>query len=157
MGRAREIKGGGKKRRERDENGARSIQPRTRIETREDEGRRMGGEKRRRIRRNKSGEEEREREREERWEEERVYRVSSTRWPSPFIANLLNETCRAYIVRLLVRPPIEISSPSLRNRLPPSPPSPSPSIHSFEGPSVKQCVCVCVCMGSAMGHGLTRY
>lgn len=54
--------GGGKKKgeRERDENGARSIQPRTRIETREDEGRRMGGEKRRRIRRNKSGEEERE-------------------------------------------------------------------------------------------------
>lgn len=32
----------------------------------------------------------------------RVYRVSFTRWPSPFIANLLNETCRAYIVRLLV-------------------------------------------------------
>lgn len=32
----------------------------------------------------------------------RVYGVSFTRWPSPFIANLLNETCRAYIVRLLV-------------------------------------------------------
>lgn len=45
----------------------------------------------------------------------RVYGVSFTRWPSPFIANLLNETCRAYIVRLLVpsvaqSPPIRVDS-----------------------------------------------
>lgn len=45
----------------------------------------------------------------------RVYGVSFTRWPSPFIANLLNETCRAYIVRLLV--PSVAYSPPIRIRL----------------------------------------
>lgn len=45
----------------------------------------------------------------------RVYGVSFTRWPSPFIANLLNETCRAYIVRLLV--PSVAYSPPIRSRL----------------------------------------
>lgn len=45
--------------------------------------------------------------------------MSSARWPSPFIANLLNETCRAYIVRLLVPYPLS-GYPPLRNRVPPS-------------------------------------
>lgn len=53
---------------------------------------------------------------EKEWVRERVvYGVSFTRWPSSFIANLLNETCRAYIVRLLVpsvaqSPPIRVDS-----------------------------------------------
>lgn len=63
----------------------------------------------------------REREAEQRGKRERgrvrgrVYGVSFTRWPSPFIANLLNETCRAYIVRLLV-PSVSPSTVPLLSR-----------------------------------------
>lgn len=54
--------------------------------------------------------------------------MSSARWPSPFIANLLNETCRAYIVRLLVPYPLS-GYPPLRFETG-SPFLPSPSFSS---------------------------